>query len=114
MHLGNLFFLPNASRSCRHVCWCAWANVDHGAAGVITAIGAITLQGLKVDANNATKSIDELRDSFAELTSESKEQKRDDVAATIDQLFRYKELQERLAEIREEYKGQAFATSKNT
>ena len=106
-----LFFLPQVITQVRLLSVAIAANPILAAAGVITAIG-VALQGLKVDANNATKSIDELRDSFAELTSESKEQKREDVAATIDQLFRYKELQEQLREIREEYKGQAFATSK--
>lgn len=106
-----LFFLPQIITQLGLLATAIAANPILAAAGVITAIG-VALKAMTSDAKEARTSIEELRDSFKELDSESKEQKRADVAETIKQIFRYKELVEQIRSIGDEFEGQAFAQQK--
>jgi len=105
-----LFFLPQIITQIKLLSVALASNPILAAAGVIIAIGT-ALGGLSDNAKAARTSIEDLRDSFSELDEASREQKRADVAATIEQLFRYKELTEQLQTIADKYKGQAFAQS---
>ena len=67
-------------------------------AGVITAIG-LALQAMKTDADEARTSIAELRDSFSDLTKESREQKKQDAVDTINQLLAYEKLRKKFDEV---------------
>ncbi len=106
-----LFFLPQIITQVKLLGLALAANPILAAAGVIVAIG-VAMQGLKADTEKAKDSIDDLRNSFAELDDTSKKQKREDVANTIKQLFRYKKLREKLKEIEQEYRGQFGETNK--
>ncbi len=105
-----LFFLPQIITQVKLLSVALASNPIIAAAGVITAIGT-ALGGMVLDADAARTSIDELRDSFAELDDASRKQKRAAVASTIEQVFRFKELKEQLKEIEDKFRGQAFATS---
>jgi hypothetical protein len=80
------------------------SNPIIAAAGVITAIG-FALQGVKPPADEARTSIDQLRDSFAQLDEESRKQKRAETAATINLLNAYIDLQEQIADVQETAEG---------
>lgn len=67
-------------------------------AGVITAIG-LALQAMKTDADQARTSIEDLRDSFSDLTKESREQKKQDAVDTINQLLAYEKLRKKFDEV---------------
>jgi tape measure domain-containing protein len=72
-------------------------------AGVITAIG-LALKAMKIDADEARTSIEDLRDSFSELTEESREQKRQDAVETIKQLLAYEKLRKKFEEVTDQAK----------
>ena len=67
-------------------------------AGVITAIG-LALKAMKTDADDARTSIEDLRDSFSDLTKESREQKKQDAVDTINQLLAYEKLRKKFDEV---------------
>jgi predicted nucleic acid-binding Zn-ribbon protein len=106
-----LFFLPQIITQVKLLSVALASNPIIAAAGVITSIG-FALQGMKGDADQARTSVDDLRDSFAELDDASRKQKRAEVAATIEQIFRYKELVQQFESLGDQYEGQAFAISK--
>ena len=95
-----LFFLPQIITQVKLLGVALASNPILAAVGVITAIG-FALQGLKPPADEARTSIDQLRDSFAELDEESRKQKRAETAATINLLNAYIDLQEQIADVQE-------------
>ena len=95
-----LFFLPQIITQVKLLGVALASNPILAAAGVITAIG-FALQGVKPRADEARTSIDQLRDSFAQLDEESRKQKRAETAATINLLNAYIDLQQQIADVQE-------------
>ena len=102
-----LYIIPQITTQLKLMSDALKANPILAAAGVVTSIG-IALQGMKSDADNARKSIEQLRDSFSQLTDESREEKRADAAETIKQLLAYQELGEQFKAIEDQLKSQGF------
>jgi len=96
--LGPLLYsLPQVIEQFKLLSVVISSNPIIAAAGVITAIGT-ALKLMKTDADNARVSIEKLKQSFSELTEESRVQKRAEKAATLEMLIRYRELQEQIFE----------------
>lgn len=96
-----LFFLPQIITQVRLLSVALASNPIFAAAGVITAIG-FALQGMKGDADRARTSIDQLRDSFADLTEESSKQKLEQTKKELKALLAFQADFERQLEIRRE------------
>lgn len=94
-----LFFLPQIITQVRLLSAALASNPILAAAGVITAIG-FALQGIKGDADKARTSIDQLRDSFADLTEESRKQKLEQTKKELKALLAFQADFERQLEIR--------------
>lgn len=95
-----LFFLPQIITQVGLLSVALASNPILAAAGVITAIG-FALQGMKSDADEARTSIEELRDSYAELDDESRKQKRAENAETINLLNSYIDLQQQIQDVQD-------------
>lgn len=96
-----LFFLPQIITQVQLLSVALASNPIFAAAGIITAIG-FALQGMKGDADNARSSIDQLRDSFADLTEESQKQKLEQTKKELKALMAFQEDFERGLQIRRE------------
>jgi len=96
--LGPLLYtLPQVIEQFKLLSVVISSNPIIAAAGVITAIGT-ALKLMKTDADSARVSIEKLKQSFSELTEESRVQKRAEKAATLEMLIRYRELREQIFE----------------
>ena len=83
-----LAFLPQIIRQVRSLGIVLAANPITAAAGVIAAIG-FALGDMKEEAEDATTSIEDLRDSFSQLTDDSREERRQEAVDMIKQLQLY-------------------------
>jgi len=83
-----LAFLPQIITQVRTLGVVLAANPILAAAGVIAAIG-FALGDMKTEAEDATTSIEDLRDSFSELTEDSREERRQEAVDMIKQLQLY-------------------------
>lgn len=97
-----LFFLPQIITQLGLLATAIAANPILAAAGVITTIG-IALKAMTTDANNATKSIQELRDSFDNLTPESSAEKLEETKKQLRQLLAFRRDFERRLDITREF-----------
>jgi len=104
-----LYIIPQITTQLKLMSDALKANPILAAAGVVTSIG-IALQGMKSDADNARKSIEQLRDSFSQLTDESREEKRADAAETIKQLLAYQELGNQFKALEDQLLSEGFKT----
>ena len=104
----GLLFLPQIIEQIKLLSVVMAANPILAFAGVVTAIG-ISLQGMKSDADNATKSIQELRDSFGNLTEESSKEKLEQTKKDLNALLAFRKDHEKRLAIIEEYAGQGRA-----
>jgi tape measure domain-containing protein len=94
--LGPLLYtLPQVIEQFKLLSVVISSNPIIAAAGVITAIGT-ALKLMKTDADSARVSIEKLKQSFSELTEESRVQKRAEKAATLEMLIRYRELSDQI------------------
>jgi hypothetical protein len=97
-----LFFLPQIITQLGLLATAIAANPILAAAGVITAIG-VALKAMTTNANNATKSIQELRNSFGDLTPESSAEKLEETKKQLRQLLAFRRDFERRLDITREF-----------
>lgn len=103
-----LFFLPQIITQLGLLATAIAANPILAAAGVITAIG-VALKAMKKDADNATKSIEELRASFGDLTEESSTEKLEQTKKDLNALLAFRKDFAKRLEIIEQFGGQGRA-----
>jgi hypothetical protein len=96
-----LLILPKITLQIRLMSTALSSNPILAAANVIIAIGT-ALQGMRGDANQARTSIEELRDSFADLTEESSKEKLEQTKKDLKALLAFQADFERGGEIRRE------------
>jgi tape measure domain-containing protein len=104
----GLLFLPQIIEQIKLLSVVMAANPILAFAGVVTAIG-ISLQGMKSDADNATKSIQELRDSFGNLTEESSKEKLEQTKKDLNALLAFRKDHAKRLEIIEQSAGEGRA-----
>lgn len=97
-----LFFLPQIITQLRLLATVIAANPILAAAGVITGIG-VALQAMTTDANNATKSIKDLREAFGELTPESTAEKLEETKKNLKALLAFRRDFEKRLKITREF-----------